>query len=128
MRSWKTCNGELGSTDGFVSNAGAQGSALLELPIREHLLKEGYAWAASSYRCNGYYPQGLDTIALTELFTKSNGGIRAPQRGTTGTSMGGHVTLLGMRRVPRPALPAASNVPAGPEPFDFFAATGGARK
>ena len=54
----------------------------------KHLIKGGFAWAASSYRCNGYVPgQGLlDTMALTDLFTKVNNG-RAPQRVyLTGTS------------------------------------------
>ena len=98
-------NGELALyAHGFVSNAGAQGSALRvgNSPIREHLIKSGFAWAASSYRCNGYVPgQGLlDTMALTELFTKFNSG-RAPRRVyLTGTSMGGHVTLLGMHEFP----------------------------
>jgi pimeloyl-ACP methyl ester carboxylesterase len=115
---------------GFVSNAGAQGSALrvANSPIREHLIKEGYAWAASSYRCNGYVPgQGLlDTMALTDLVTKFNGG-RAPQRVyLTGTSMGGHVTLLGMHEFPTAFAGGLAMCPAGPELFDFFAATAGA--
>ena len=68
-RSPTTWNGELALyAHGFVSNAGAHGSALRvgNSPIREHLIKNGYAWAASSYRCNGYVPgQGLlDTMAL----------------------------------------------------------------
>src|SRR3954451_17344743 len=97
-------NGELALyAHGFVSNGGAQGSALRvgNSPIREHLIKNGYAWAASSYRCNGYVPgQGLvDTMALTDLFTKLNG--RAADRVyLTGTSMGGHVTVLGMHEFP----------------------------
>jgi dienelactone hydrolase len=115
---------------GFVSNAGTNGSALRvgNSPIREHLIKEGYAWAASSYRCNGYVPgQGLlDTMALTDLFTKANGG-RAPQRiFLTGTSMGGHVTLLGMHEFPTAFAGGLAMCPAGPELFDFFAATAGA--
>jgi dienelactone hydrolase len=124
-------NGELALyAHGFVSNAGAQGSALRvgNSPIREHLIQEGYAWAASSYRCNGYVPgQGLlDTMALTELFTKFNGG-RAPQRVfLTGTSMGGHVTLLGMHEFPTAFAGGLAMCPAGPELFDFFAATAGA--
>jgi pimeloyl-ACP methyl ester carboxylesterase len=124
-------NGELVLyAHGFVSNAGAQGSALRvgNSPIREHLVKEGYAWAASSYRCNGYVPgQGLlDTMALTDLFTKFNGG-RAPQRVyLTGTSMGGHVTLLGMHEFPTSFAGGLAMCPAGPELFDFFAATAGA--
>ena len=124
-------NGELVLyAHGFVSNGGAQGSALRvgNSPIREHQIKEGYAWAASSYRCNGYVPgQGLlDTMALTDLFTKSNGG-RAPQRVyLTGTSMGGHVTLLGMHEFPTSFAGGLAMCPAGPELFDFFAATGAA--
>ena len=49
-------NGELALyAHGFVSNGGAQGSALRvgNSQIREHLIKNGYAWAASSYRCDG---------------------------------------------------------------------------
>ncbi len=124
-------NGELALyAHGFVSNAGAQGSALRvgNSPIREHLIKEGYAWAASSYRCNGYVPgQGLlDTMALTDLFTKFNAG-RAPQRVyLTGTSMGGHVTLLGMHEFPTAFAGGLAMCPAGPELFDFFTATAGA--
>ena len=126
-----TWNGELALyAHGFVSSAGAQGSALRvgNSPIREHLIEEGYAWAASSYRCNGYVPgQGLvDTMALTDLFTKVNGG-RAPQRVfLTGTSMGGHVTLLGMHEFPTSFAGGLAMCPAGPELFDFFAATAGA--
>jgi pimeloyl-ACP methyl ester carboxylesterase len=124
-------NGELVLyAHGFVSNAGAQGSTLRvgNSPIREHQIKEGYAWAASSYRCNGYVPGQalLDTMALTDLFTKANGG-RAPQRVyLTGTSMGGHVTLLGMHEFPTSFVGALAMCPAGPELFDFFAATAGA--
>jgi pimeloyl-ACP methyl ester carboxylesterase len=124
-------NGELALyAHGFVSNAGANGSMLRvgNSPIREHLVKNGFAWAASSYRCNGYVPgQGLvDTMALTELFTKLNAG-RAPQRVLlTGTSMGGHVTVLGMHEFPTSFAGGLAMCPAGPELFDFFAAVGGA--
>lgn len=124
-------NGELALyAHGFVSNAGTNGAALRvgNSPIREHLIEEGYAWAASSYRCNGYVPgQGLlDTMALTDLFTKANNG-RAPQRVyLTGTSMGGHVTLLGMHEFPTAFAGGLAMCPAGPELFDFFAATGAA--
>ena len=111
-------NGELMlSAHGFTTNAGPRGSELrVSSPlIREHLIQEGFAWAASSYRCNGYVPGiGLqDTMALTDLFTRFNAG-RAPERVyLTGGSMGGHVTLLGM-------------CPAGPELFDYFSAVGAA--
>src|SRR3954452_13430313 len=126
-----TWNGELVLyAHGFVSNGGAQGSALRvgNSPIREHLIKEGYAWAASSYRCNGYVPgQGLlDTMALTDLFTKFNGGRAAQRVFLTGTSMGGHVTLLGMHEFPTSFAGGLAMCPAGPELFDFFAATAAA--
>src|SRR3954463_3846372 len=124
-------NGDLALyAHGFVTNAGAAGSALRvgNSPIREHLIAKGYAWAASSYRCNGYVPgQGLvDTMALTDLFTRFNNG-RAPQRVyLTGTSMGGHVTLLGMHEFPTTFAGGLAMCPAGPELFDFFAATAAA--
>ncbi len=111
--------------------AGAGNGAVLSVgnaPIREHLVDEGYAWAASSYRCNGYVPgQGLeDTVALIDLFTKANG-ARAPNRiYLTGTSMGGHVTLLGMQEYPTRFAAGLAMCPAGPALFDYFAAVGGA--
>ena len=88
-------NGELVLyAHGYVANQGQNGSTLRvgNHSIREHLIQHGFAWAASSYRCNGYVPgQGLvDTMALVDRFTTANGG-RAPQRTyLTGTSMGGH--------------------------------------
>jgi pimeloyl-ACP methyl ester carboxylesterase len=124
-------NGELMlSAHGFVSNAGPNGSRLGVRPpaIRQHLIDQGFAWAASSYRCNGYVPGvGLqDTMALTDLFTKFNGGT-APQRVyLTGTSMGGHVTLLGMHEFPTSFAGGLAMCPAGPELFDFFTATAAA--
>src|SRR5579862_5484817 len=125
-------NGELVlSAHGYVA-AGSTGRGqqlrVGEPLFRKHLIDGGYAWAASSYRCNGYVPgQGLlDTMALTDLFTKFNGG-RAPQRVyLTGTSMGGHVTLLGMHEFPTAFAGGLAMCPAGPELFDFFAATAGA--
>jgi dienelactone hydrolase len=68
----------------------------------------------------------LDTMALTDRFTKFNAD-RAPQRVyLTGTSMGGHVTLLGMHEFPTTFAGGLAMCPAGPELFDFFAATAGA--
>jgi len=124
-------NGELMlSAHGFTTNAGPRGSELrVGTPlIREHLIQEGFAWDASSYRCNGYVPGiGLqDTMALTDLFTKFNGG-RAPQRVyLTGGSMGGHVTLLGMHESPTSFAGGLAMCPSGPELFDYFSAVGAA--
>jgi pimeloyl-ACP methyl ester carboxylesterase len=118
------------SAHGFTTNAGPRGSELrVAAPlIREHLVAEGFAWAASSYRCNGYVPGiGLqDTMALTDMFTKFNGG-KAPERVyLTGGSMGGHVTLLGMHEFPTSFAGGLAMCPAGPELFDYFAAVGAA--
>jgi len=120
-------NGELVLfAHGFVANTGAQGS-ILRVGVhrfREHVVKNGFAWAASSYRCNGYVPgQGLlDTMALVDLFKQANGG-RAPQRTyLTGESMGGHVTLLGLQEFPTAFDGGLAMCPAGPELFDYFAA------
>jgi len=124
-------NGELVLfAHGFVPNTGATGSNLRVgvHRIREHLIQEGFAWAASSYRCNGYVPgQGLvDTVALSDLFTKSNEG-RAPQRTyLTGESMGGHITLLGMQEFPTMFAGGLAMCPAGPELFDYYAAVSAA--
>ncbi len=126
-----TWNGELVLyAHGFVGNGGENGSNLRvgNHPIREHLIAGGFAWAASSYRCNGYVPgQGLvDTMALVTVFTQSNGG-RAPQRiYLTGTSMGGHVTVLGLHQFPTAFAGGLAMCPAGPELFDFFAGVGAA--
>jgi ankyrin repeat protein len=124
-------NGELVLfAHGFVPNTGQNGSNLRVgvHRIREHLVQQGFAWAASSYRCNGYVPgQGLlDTVALGDLFTKANDG-RAPQRTyLTGESMGGHVTLLGMQEFPTMFAGGLAMCPAGPELFDYFAAVSAA--
>jgi pimeloyl-ACP methyl ester carboxylesterase len=124
----ETWNGDLVLyAHGYVASGGDNGSQLRvgNAPIRQHLIEQGYAWAASSYRCNGYVPgQGLaDTVALSGLFTRLNQG-RAPRRTyLTGTSMGGHVTVLGMHEFPTAFAGGLAMCPAGPELFDFFAAS-----
>lgn len=124
-------NGELVLfAHGFVPNTGATGSNLRvgTHRIREHLVQQGFAWAASSYRCNGYVPgQGLlDTVALGDLFTKSNDGRAAQRTYLTGESMGGHITLLGMQEFPTMFAGGLAMCPAGPELFDYYAAVSAA--
>lgn len=70
-------------------------------PIREYLVRNGFAWAASSYRRNGYaVEEGVeDTQALRDLFVERFG-----EPGRTylmGVSMGGHVTAAGIERRPK---------------------------
>jgi pimeloyl-ACP methyl ester carboxylesterase len=61
-------------------------------PLRQFLVSQGYAWAASSYSKNAYDPaQGAkDTHALTQFFNNRFG--KPGRTYITGASMGGHVT------------------------------------
>lgn len=116
---------------GFRATTGPNGRTLsvgFPSTLRETLIGRGSAWAASSYRCNGYVPGiGLeDTMALRELFTSRNGGRPAQRVYLTGTSMGGHVTLLGMHEYPTAFAGGLAMCPAGPELFDFFLASAAA--
>ena len=91
--------------------------------IRQHLIDNGYAWAASSYRENGYVP-GIgaeDTLALRDIFDREVG---KPERSYIyGTSMGGHVVVLSLELYANAydgAL-AECGVMGGVEILDFFA-------
>ena len=123
-------NGELVLwAHGYVANAGAQGSRLRVgfpgfgqgSPFRTHLITGGFAWAASSYGCNGYVPgRGLlDTLALVDVVTKQSG--KAPSRVyLAGASMGGHVTVLGLQEFPTAFAGGLAMCPAGPGEMDFL--------
>jgi pimeloyl-ACP methyl ester carboxylesterase len=124
-------NGELVLwAHGYTANAGEKGSRLRVgmpgvgegSPLRQHLVAEGFAWAASSYRCNGYVPgRGLlDTIALTDVFTKLNDGKPPTRVYLTGVSMGGHVTLLGLQEFPTTFAGGLALCPSGPGEMDFL--------
>ncbi|HEY3484575.1 MAG TPA: hypothetical protein VGK49_04280 [Ilumatobacteraceae bacterium] len=69
-------------------------------PIRAHLIAQGYAWAASSFRANGYVPGigALDTHRLLEKFADLVGEPDLVYM--TGTSMGGHVTGAAIEQWP----------------------------
>jgi pimeloyl-ACP methyl ester carboxylesterase len=90
--------------------------------IREYLVKNGYAWAASSYSKNGYdVKQGVkDTHALGQRF---HGLVGNPKRTyITGHSMGGHITGVTIEQYPRAyvgALPMCG-VMGDNELFDYF--------
>jgi pimeloyl-ACP methyl ester carboxylesterase len=128
-------NGELVLwAHGFVDDSGPQGLRLrVGLPgggqegsgatFREHLIASGFAWAASSYRCNGYVPGIglLDTVALADVFAKISG--RTPTRTYfSGVSMGGHVALLGMQEYPTRFAAGLAMCAAGPGEMDFLVA------
>ncbi len=91
-------------------------------PLREWLVANGYAWAASSYSQNDYnVAQGAkDTHALGEYFGDLVG---EPNRTyVTGVSMGGHITAVMIEQWQHTydgALPACG-VLGDHELFDFF--------
>ncbi|MEP7216511.1 MAG: hypothetical protein ABI782_09675 [Anaerolineaceae bacterium] len=90
--------------------------------LREQLISNGYAWAASSYSENGYVP-GIgadDTLALKRLFEEKFG--NAKRSYLIGASMGGNVVALSLENFPNEydgAL-AVCGALAGEEQIDFL--------
>lgn len=90
--------------------------------IRQYLVTNGYAWAASSYSKNGYdVKQGVkDTHALGAFF---GGLVGNPVRTfITGHSMGGHITGVALEQYPQAfagAMPMCG-VMGDNELFDYF--------
>ena len=93
-----------------------------EVPFRQWLLENGYAWAASTYSKNDYNvgTAVTDTNRLRRHFRKS---IDRPKRTyIAGVSMGGHVSAASIERYPRAydgAMPVCGVV-GDFELFDFF--------
>jgi pimeloyl-ACP methyl ester carboxylesterase len=90
--------------------------------IRQYLVTNGYAWAASSYSKNGYdVRQGVkDTHALGQLFNALVG--NPTHTYITGHSMGGHITGVAIEQYPQAyvgALPMCG-VMGDNELFDYF--------
>ncbi|MEV0618308.1 DUF6351 family protein [Nonomuraea sp. NPDC050404] len=90
--------------------------------LRQRLLEQGYAWAASSYYANGYDVRAgvLSTRALVERFADTVG--RPRRTYIAGVSMGGHVTARSVEQYPglyAAALPMCG-VLGDHELFDFF--------
>ncbi|HEY0844433.1 MAG TPA: alpha/beta hydrolase [Noviherbaspirillum sp.] len=76
-----------------------------DIPIRRHLVENGYAWAASTFSKNGYDVRaGIeDTNALALAFTtiaaQNNRPLPAPSKVyIVGASMGGHVAAAAVER------------------------------
>ncbi len=69
-------------------------------PLREDLIENGYAWAASSYSANGFVPfEGAhETAALHDFFIEEFG--QPDYTYIVGGSMGGNVTLLSLELFP----------------------------
>ncbi len=93
-------------------------------PIREHLIANGYAWAASSYRGNSYRPDwGVDdTLALRDRFVARYGKPRWTI--LHGQSMGGHILVASLEQHPDVYQAALSEcgVMTGIGEFDYLAA------
>jgi hypothetical protein len=91
-------------------------------PMRQYLLDNGYAWAASSYAANGYaVQQGVDdTMRLIKMFKRE---VKRPKRTyMTGASMGGHITGVAIeqnRRAFDGAMPVCG-VMGSETLFDYF--------
>jgi len=90
--------------------------------IREYLVTQGYAWAASSYSANGYDVRAgvTDTRRLAALF---NGLVGPPARTyIIGHAMGGHIAGVAIELYPRRfdgALPMCGAM-GDVELFDYF--------
>lgn len=103
-----------------------QGSVLSPEPpgfgLRQRMLEQGYAWAASSYDRNGYDIRSgvLGTRALAGLFADT---VRKPKRVLiAGVSMGGHIIGRSLEQYPGyydGALPMCG-VLGDHALFDFF--------
>lgn len=91
-------------------------------PLRAFLVANGYAWAASSFRKNGYDALGAakDTHALRGNFIERFG--RPTRVYITGASLGGHVTALVAERWPAAYSGAMSLCGwlGDAEQFDFY--------
>jgi pimeloyl-ACP methyl ester carboxylesterase len=91
-------------------------------PLRDWLIENGYAWAASSYSKNAYNvaQAALDTHSLTKFF---NGLVGKPDYTfISGVSMGGHITAVVIEQWPNSydgAMPMCG-VMADYEMGDFF--------
>jgi len=92
-------------------------------PIRRHLIVNGYAWAASSFRANGYRPDfGVeDTLLLKQLFVQRYGEPRWTI--IEGSSMGGHTLVSSMELHPDAYQGGLAECPAvGVGVLDYLAA------
>ncbi|HDZ56294.1 MAG TPA: alpha/beta hydrolase [Pseudomonas xinjiangensis] len=109
-------------------------------PMRQYLLDEGYAWAASSYSANFYDVRaGVEdtnalALAFNDIATENGRTLAAPtKRYITGVSMGGHVAGAAIELeaqqtadnfVPYDGAAPMCGVMGDTELFDYFTAYG----
>ncbi len=141
----KNWNGDLIlAAHGFTTTAGPTGNVLsvgfdspqfsatfapgLDPSLRGHLIDNGFAWAASSYRCNGYVPGiGLqDTMLLRDIFLQKTGGMAPKHTFLIGLSMGGHIVDLGMQEFPTAFDGGIAYCAASAGEFDYLNSAGAA--
>jgi len=98
----KAWNGELalymhGTNFGSTLSFSGPGNGL-----RAYWIEHGFAWGASTYRCNGFIPGiGLgDTILLRGIFRKITNQAEPVRSYVVGTSMGGFQTELALHAFP----------------------------
>ncbi|GAA2594455.1 hypothetical protein SMC26_44990 [Actinomadura fulvescens] len=116
-------NGELVM---YAHGYAGQGKVLTVGPppfgLRQRLLDQGYAWAASSYYANGYDVRA-GVLSTHDLALRFGGLVRKPRRTfIIGASMGGHVTGRSLEQYPRfyaGGLPMCG-VMGDSSLFDFF--------
>ena len=91
------------------------------LPVRETAIRQGFAWAASSYRANGFNPHDgiADTLLLVDEFKRKVG---SPKRiFIYGSSMGGFVVVDALERHPDIYAGGVSECGfMGPEQIDYI--------
>lgn len=95
-----------------------------EVPFREYLLENGYAWAASTYSKNDYAvgTAVVDTLRLARYFGRKVADQPASRVYISGASMGGHIAAAAIERNPffyDGAMPVCG-VLGDYELFDFF--------
>ncbi|MFQ5933979.1 MAG: alpha/beta hydrolase family protein [Dehalococcoidia bacterium] len=116
-------NGELVVyAHGYRGNSEQTKLAVENPPIRRHFIQNGFAWAASSYRSNGYVPGigAQDSLILKDLFADLVG---QPKRTYIyGQSMGGHAAMITAEFVPGAYDGYFTECGAigGIETFDYF--------
>jgi putative cell wall-binding protein len=108
---------------GFVS-AAQEALVVQNPPLREFLVSQGIAWAASSYSRNGYVIDEAveETHALLTAFTDITGAPAPTQTIFHGVSMGGHITGAAIEARPTAysgALPVCG-VMGDLDLFDYF--------
>jgi hypothetical protein len=129
---------------GYTTTAGPTGNVLqvgydspqftatfapgLDPSLRSHMIDGGFAWAASSYRCNGYVPGiGLqDTMLLRDIFLQKNNGVAPKHTYLVGLSMGGHIVDLGMQEFPTAFDGGIAFCAASAGEFDYLNSAGAA--